>query len=197
MAKRSKAPSDGLNPRQRLFALEYAISLNATDAYRKVYGATQQVAETNGPRLLGNARVQAFLESRLRKQEKRLELRTERLDELLAELTEFDPAELVDEAGNVKPLRSLPTAVRRALRGVKVRETWAKGTDTEPARQDGRVVEVRFGAREEAIGLAYRRLGALRDRLEVDVRGHAELLAEAYRRMQERKEQGQRNGVRA
>ena len=190
MAKRSssKVPSDGLNPRQRQFALEYLLSLNATDAYRKVYGATQEVAETNGPRLLGHARVQAFLQPRLRKHEQRLELRAERLDEILAELTEFDPADLVDEQGNVKPLRDLAPSVRRAIRGFKVRETWAKGTDTEPARKDGRIVDVKAEPRVEAITLAYRRLGALRDRLEVDVRGHAELLAEAYRRIQERKD---------
>ncbi|HTG26096.1 MAG TPA: terminase small subunit [Reyranella sp.] len=46
-----------LPPKQARFVELYVVDLNASKAYREAYNCTDKVAETNGPRLLGNARV--------------------------------------------------------------------------------------------------------------------------------------------
>lgn len=49
-----------ITEKQKLFALEFSKDLNATRAYKEVYKVSQSTAETNGPRLLGNAWVMDY-----------------------------------------------------------------------------------------------------------------------------------------
>lgn len=49
--------SDELNEKQKNFCLEYIKCFNATKAYQKAYECSYQTADTNGARLLGNARI--------------------------------------------------------------------------------------------------------------------------------------------
>lgn len=60
--------SDELNDKQKAFCLYYLQRYNATWAYQKAYGSSYEVAVTNGPRLLGNARVKSYL-TKLKKQQ--------------------------------------------------------------------------------------------------------------------------------
>lgn len=48
----------GLNDRQKRFVIEYVRLSNATQAYINAYEAEYETATVNGPRLLGNARIQ-------------------------------------------------------------------------------------------------------------------------------------------
>ncbi|MBD7944725.1 terminase small subunit [Psychrobacillus sp. Sa2BUA9] len=48
---------DGFNDKQRLFISYYVKYWNATKAYQKAYGCSREVALTNGPRLLRDARI--------------------------------------------------------------------------------------------------------------------------------------------
>ena len=52
-----KLDESGLTEKQKLFCLYYSKSFNATMAYKKAYGCSYATALTNGPALLGNARV--------------------------------------------------------------------------------------------------------------------------------------------
>lgn len=47
-----------LADKQRLFCIYYIKRFNATKAYQKAYGCSYETALVNGPRLLGNARIQ-------------------------------------------------------------------------------------------------------------------------------------------
>lgn len=47
-----------LNDKQKLFVIEYVRLSNATQAYINVYDVDYNTATVNGPRLLGNARIQ-------------------------------------------------------------------------------------------------------------------------------------------
>ncbi|MBB1078953.1 terminase small subunit [Limosilactobacillus sp. STM2_1] len=60
--------SDELNDKQKAFCLYYLQRYNATWAYQKAYGGSYNVAMTNGPRLLGNARIKSYL-AELKKQQ--------------------------------------------------------------------------------------------------------------------------------
>lgn len=178
----SKLDADGLTPKRRLFCLEYLLDLNATQAAIRA-GYAEASAHVEGSRLLADAKVQAFLGPKLAKKEKRLELAAARLDEELARCAYVDPGALQDpETGEAIPVHKLPEDVRRAVRGVKIRELWSGGKDPE---QIGQVVEVKLEPKVEAIGLAYRRLGLLRDKLEIKGKvrnlSHEEVLLLAQR----------------
>jgi phage terminase small subunit len=56
-----------MTPKQRKFADEYLIDLNATRAYKAAYPKvkTDEAARANGSRLLTNANVQSYVEQRL------------------------------------------------------------------------------------------------------------------------------------
>lgn len=48
--------------KQEAFALEYAKTRNATEAYAKIYGVKESVAAVNASRLLRNAKVRAIID---------------------------------------------------------------------------------------------------------------------------------------
>ncbi|HEM6433382.1 TPA: terminase small subunit [Streptococcus suis] len=58
-----------MTEKQKIFADEYIISLNATRAYKKAYPNVKKdaVAQANGSRLLSNAMVKAYIDEQLEK----------------------------------------------------------------------------------------------------------------------------------
>lgn len=159
-----------MTTKQLLFCMEYlANNGNATAAYRAA-GYAPAAAEVSACQLLRNPKVVAFLEPRLAKRVAKLELKAERLDEELARCAFIDPANLFDENGAVvRDLSKLPEDTRRAVRGVKVREIfeWEGEGDERKKVHVGDLVEVKLEPKTEAIGLAYRRLGLLKDKVMV------------------------------
>ena len=65
-----------LTDKQKLFADEYLIDLNATRAYKAAYKSVKkdETAAVNGSRLLRNARVAEYIEERMKDREKRTEI---------------------------------------------------------------------------------------------------------------------------
>ena len=55
---------NGMTEKQKIFADEYIICLNATQAYKKAYPNIKkdEVARANGSRLLANANVKAYID---------------------------------------------------------------------------------------------------------------------------------------
>ena len=60
---------NGMTEKQKTFADEYIICLNATQAYKKAYPNIKkdEVARANGSRLLTNANVKAYIDEQLEK----------------------------------------------------------------------------------------------------------------------------------
>jgi phage terminase small subunit len=91
-----------LTDKQKLFADEYLIDLNATRAYKAVYKniKNDDTAAVNGNRLLRNAKVAEYIEQRMKDREKRTEITQ---DKVLSELAAIafangsDFAKVVDE----------------------------------------------------------------------------------------------------
>lgn len=69
-----------LTDKQRIFANEYLVDLNATRAYKKAYPSCkkEETAAVNGNRLLRNAKVKNYIDEQLKKIE----------DESIADATE-------------------------------------------------------------------------------------------------------------
>lgn len=61
MSKETKKKEKSLNIKQKAFLSEYLKCFNATEAYEKVYKCSRETALTNGPALLGNARIKELI----------------------------------------------------------------------------------------------------------------------------------------
>lgn len=75
----AKAGADELNPQHELFCREFLVDLNATQAYLRVYKCSPDVANTNGPRLLVKAGIQARIRALMKPTLKKLDLSRERI----------------------------------------------------------------------------------------------------------------------
>ena len=76
-----------LTPKQKIFADEYLIDLNATRAYRAAYPSVkkEQTAAQAGSRMLRNVKVAAYISERMEERKKRTEITQDRvLNELAA-----------------------------------------------------------------------------------------------------------------
>ena len=76
-----------LNEKQKAFADYYIESLNATESYKKAYGVeNQSTAESNGSRLLRNAKVKNYIDEVMSSKD---ESRIASQDEILQILTDI------------------------------------------------------------------------------------------------------------
>ena len=84
-----------MTEKQKLFANEYLIDLNATRAYKAVYKSVKkdETARTNGSRLLTNANIADYINERMKKREQRTEITQ---DKVLKELAKIGFANLND-----------------------------------------------------------------------------------------------------
>lgn len=180
------ASRSSLNPKQALFVHEYLVDLNGKQAAIRA-GYTERSAEVTASKLLRVPKVKAAVDALLAKRKAKLELKAERLDEELARACFFDPARLVTEDGRRLDLHELDEDTRRAIRSVEIEELWeGRGEDR---AQVGQLVKIRAEPKVEALSLAYKRLGLLREKVDVEhtFKSHAELVAEAARRIREKR----------
>ena len=107
-----------MTEKQQKFADGYIVSLNATQAYKKAYPniKNDEVARTNGSRLLTNANVKAYIDERLEK------LKSERVadqQEVLEFLTSVmrgevtEPLLVLDGEGCQKVIEAKPNVSTR------------------------------------------------------------------------------------
>lgn len=85
-----------LTAKHKKFADEYLIDLNATAAYgRAGYKAKGNAAEVNASRLLSNAKVQEYIQQRMKDRAKRTEITQDRVLEYWWTIATADPNELI------------------------------------------------------------------------------------------------------
>lgn len=106
-----------LNLKQKDFVREYLLCRNATEAHRRVYGSKNP--DVDGPRLLGNAGIQAMIAEEEAAIQKKYEATRDELVSMLTGVVLLDPADIVDQDsdGNTsfKQLRHMPKQARLAL----------------------------------------------------------------------------------
>lgn len=74
----------------------FIITLNATKAYKEVFGCTQRSAEAAGPRLLGDVRVAAAITQALKERSQRTHITADRVLEHWWNVVTADPNDLVE-----------------------------------------------------------------------------------------------------
>ena len=84
--------------KQKVFADEYLIDLNATRAYKVAYPTVKkdEVAAVNGNRMLRNAKVAEYIQERMQERQKRTEITQDRVLNELAAMAFADVAEAVE-----------------------------------------------------------------------------------------------------
>ncbi len=146
-----------MTKKQKIFADEYLIDLNATRAYRVAYPSVKkdEVAAVNGSKLLRNTKVQEYISERMQERQQRTEVTQ---DMVIQELAAIAFSKATDYAtvrnGNVfiKDTADLSDNQVRAIAGIK------EGTNG---------IEVKLNDKEKALELLGRHLGMWNDKLNI------------------------------
>ena len=146
-----------LTPKQKLFADEYLIDLNATRAYKAAYKSVKkdETARTNGSRMLTNANVSKYIKERMNERSKRTEITQ---DNVLKELATIAFAKVTDfvtiENGVVivKDTKDIPKDLLPAIASIK---------------EGKNGIEVSFYNKDKSLELLGRHLGMFNDKIEV------------------------------
>lgn len=112
------------------FAIEYAKDYNGTQAYIRVRPSMKpDTARALASRLLANDHVQALIDVQRRRQIQELEMSAVNALALVWEAAAFDPMEMLDDDGNLLPLRKMSARARRCIEGMEVARANLDRTD--------------------------------------------------------------------
>ena len=146
-----------MTKKQKIFADEYLIDLNATRAYKVAYPAVKrdETAAQAGSRMLRNVKVERYIQERMQARQERTEITQDRVLEELAAIAfarTTDYAEVKDGRVLLKNTEILTEQQIRAIAGIK----------------DGKYgIEIKLNDKEKALELLGRHLGMFKDRVEV------------------------------
>ena len=146
-----------MTEKQRIFADEYLIDLNATRAYKIAYTRVKndEVARANSSRMLTNANVASYIAERMEARQKRTEVTQDRVIEELAAIAfarAADFAQIVNGNVVLTDTADLTESQIKAIAGIK----------------EGKFgIELKLNDKEKALELLGRHLGMFKDKLEV------------------------------
>ena len=160
-----------LTEKQKIFANEYLVDLNATRAYKVAYKSCKkdETAAVNGNRMLRNAKVKEYIDKRIKDREIRTEITQDRVLQELAAIAfsnGSDFAEVVEDIildADGKP---------RTYKRVDLVETKKLPKDKRKAISS--IKETKFGIAVEsadkvkALELLGKHLGMFKDKVEIE-----------------------------
>lgn len=117
-----KPAADGSTALQQRFALAYLgeANFNAAAAYKIASPkSTQRTCQVNGSRLLQHPEVQARIVAARDKLTQRAELSVELVMRQLTSFLTYDPRQLYDSKGQIRPMSEWPAEVASAVIGIK------------------------------------------------------------------------------
>lgn len=160
-----------LNARQSRFVAEYLKDLNATQAAVRS-GYSGKTAESQGSRLLSNAKVAAEISAALARRAERVEVKADDVLRELLRLAMVDISEAFGADGQLKPLHEMSPDVRRAIAGVEVQTI---GNEDEGLV---RLHKVKFWDKTKSLELLGKHLKLFTEKLEVSGKLTLEQLVE-------------------
>lgn len=146
-----------MTAKQRIFAEEYLIDLNATRAYRVAYPSVkkEQTAAVNGSKMLRNTKVVAYIAERMEERQKRTEVTQDRVVQELAYAAfarATDYVEIVNGVVRIKNTSEMSEEQIRAIAGIK---------------EGANGIEIKLNDKEKALELLGRHLGMWNDKLDI------------------------------
>ena len=151
-----------MTKKQKIFADEYLIDLNATRAYRVAYPSVKkdEVAAVNGSKLLRNTKVQEYISDRMQERQQRTEVTQDMVVKELAAIAFARATDYVEIWNNgvystvvIKPTADLSDQQIRAIAGIK---------------EGANGIEIKLNDKEKALELLGRHLGMWNDKIKVD-----------------------------
>ena len=146
-----------MTDKQKIFADEYLIDLNATRAYRVAYPSVKkdETAAVNGSKMLRNTKVTKYIQERMEERQKRTEVTQDRVIEELAASAFAKATDYVEIRGGrvvIKDTVQLSDAQVRAISGIK---------------EGANGIEIKLNDKEKALELLGRHLGMWNDKLDI------------------------------
>lgn len=158
-----------LTTRQQVFCDLYRASEdpemrgNAKRCYMSAFNASASSAEHNGPRLLKNVHVTAFLSHKREQAVASVDITEERILQELACLAFFDPARMFDANGNLLHVPDMDEQMRRALMGIDVvRSSMGKDED----KIEFTTSKVKLSTKTPNLELLMKYMGMLKEKVE-------------------------------
>ena len=149
-----------MTKKQKIFADEYLIDLNATRAYRVAYPSVKkdETAAAAAARMLRNVKVQEYISERMQERQQRTEVTQDMVVKELAAIAFARATDYVEIRSNgvcstvvIKPTTDLSDQQIRAIAGIK------EGTNG---------IEIKLNDKEKALELLGRHLGMWNDKLD-------------------------------
>ena len=169
-----------MTDKQKIFADEYLIDLNATRAYRKAYPNCKKdsSADAAARKLLGNTRIQKYISDRMEERHKRTEVTQDRVLQELAYIAfarVTDYATVRDDVVKIKNTDELTEEQIRAISGIK----------------EGKFgIELKLNDKEKALELLGRHLGMWNDKLDIKTPAIDESIKEMEEYFEQQKASG-------
>ncbi|SHK31153.1 terminase small subunit [Hespellia stercorisuis] len=173
-----------MTDKQKMFADEYLIDLNATRAYRIAYPSVKKeaTAAAAGARMLRNVKVEEYIQERMQERQKRTEVTQDRVVEELASIAFSRATDYVEIRSNgvcgtviIKPTTELTEEQVRAIAGIK---------------EGANGIEVKLNDKEKALELLGRHLGMWNDKLDIKTPAIDESLKEMEAYFERQKARG-------
>ena len=146
-----------MTDKQKIFADEYLIDLNATRAYRVAYPSVKkdETAAQAGSRMLRNVKVAKYISDRMKERQERTEVTQDRVVRELAASAFAKATDYVEIRGGrvvIKDTSQLEDNQIRAIAGIK---------------EGANGIEIKLNDKEKALELLGRHLGMWNDKLDV------------------------------
>lgn len=110
-----------LTARQSRFVDEYLLEPNATQAYIKA-GYSANGANTAAARLLANVRIQTAIQERMNERSQRTQVDADYVLHRLHAIDQLDIADILDDTGNVLPVKQWPKVWRQSVTAADLHE---------------------------------------------------------------------------
>lgn len=146
-----------MTDKQKIFADEYLIDLNATRAYRVAYPNVKkdETAAQAGSRMLRNVKVAKYISDRMKERQERTEVTQDRVVQELAASAFAKATDYVEIRGGrvvIKDTSQLEDNQIRAIAGIK---------------EGANGIEIKLNDKEKALELLGRHLGMWNDKLDI------------------------------
>ena len=160
-----------MTEKQKIFADEYLIDLNATRAYKMAYPnvTKEETAAAAGARLLRNVKVEEYIQERMKDREKRTEITQDMVLKELAKVGFFDIRRLFDDSGKPLDITGLDNETAASIVGLEVMDIYeGTGEDKEFV---GYIKKYKLSDKLKALEMIGRHLGMFKDKMDIQHSG--------------------------
>ncbi len=153
---------------QENFCNEYLIDFNAARAYKVTYKSckTDETAYANSSRLLRNAKVQEYIQKRIKEREERTEITQDQVINELAKIAFFNPKEIFNDNGSLKNIKDIEDKDAGVIIGIDSYEEYiGRGEEREAI---GETKKIKFADKLKALELLGKHLGMFKEEIKVN-----------------------------